>query len=393
MEGVNTGHARLTPDSEQNIEALHRALRRGSGFGLYVVSGYEGARTEAVRRMLAWSGRDQVPVIERFPAARLREAASKQGVFVDDIMSLPDTERQDFWIAVNLARDVIARRIQGPLVLSLSPDGAREMADKAPDLFSVRTALYEIEEVPPDKLPPPPPEPVRLWLNAPFGSIEQVHAAAARLSKQENQAPPAPAGALADAWLVVADGFRQLDDTGEALEATHNGLRLARSIGYERGVARATEKLGDIAGDHSDHKTARERYEEALALYRGLRDVAGEAGCILDLAHMAHARSEDVTAGTLYQQALALYRGIGSVPGEASCLLGLGKIAASSDQEMARARYEEARGLYRSINDVLGEANCLLGLAEIARDRSDYDEAQALCEEALSLSRKGKVLR
>jgi tetratricopeptide (TPR) repeat protein len=60
---------------------------------------------------------------------------------------------------------------------------------------------------------------------------------------------------------------------------------------------------------------------------------------------------------------------------------------------MARARYEEARGLYRSINDVLGEANCLLGLAEIARDRSDYDEAQALCEEALSLSRKGKVLR
>ena len=67
-----------------------------------------------------------------------------------------------------------------------------------------------------------------------------------------------------------------------------------------------------------------------------------------------------------FDEALAIYRSIGDRLGEANCLRSLGQIHQSlNEYEAARQRFDEALAIYRSIGDRLGEANCLRWLANI----------------------------
>src|SRR5262249_1348865 len=73
-----------------------------------------------------------------------------------------------------------------------------------------------------------------------------------------------------------------------------------------------------------------------------------EARCVRARADLALARSDCDGARQRYEEALPLYRRVGSVLGEANCTKGLGNIALlRSDHDRARQRYEEALPLYR----------------------------------------------
>jgi tetratricopeptide (TPR) repeat protein len=171
-------------------------------------------------------------------------------------------------------------------------------------------------------------------------------------------------------------------------------LERALAAGLTQQAAKCSISLGEIALAHSDHDTARKRYEEAMPLYRKVGDVLGEANCISSLGDIALERSEHDTARERYEEAMPLYRKVGDVLGEANCIKGLGNIALErSEHDTARERYEEAMPLYRKVGDVLGEANCIRSLGDIALERSEHDTARERYEEALPLYRKvGAVL-
>jgi tetratricopeptide (TPR) repeat protein len=158
--------------------------------------------------------------------------------------------------------------------------------------------------------------------------------------------------------------------------------------------ANCLQRRGDIALYRSEHVEARQRYAEALALYRQVGDVLGEANCILSLGDIALLRSQHVEARQQYEEALPLYRQVGSVLGEANCIKNLGTIALERSQDPeARQRYEEALPLFRQVGDVLGEAGCIKRLGDIALARSDHAEARQRYEEAQALFRQvGSVL-
>jgi tetratricopeptide (TPR) repeat protein len=58
---------------------------------------------------------------------------------------------------------------------------------------------------------------------------------------------------------------------------------------------------------HSDFQDARDRYREALSLYRKVGDVLGEANVLQRLGDLAQALSDPAVARSRYEEALNLY--------------------------------------------------------------------------------------
>ena len=208
----------LTPASEQNLAALRRALRRATGFALYIVVCDGPARAELVRRLRAWSGEDGVPELLFFASGREGEETLERllvggepapalagAVIVDgDTLTAAGTPIH----SLNAGRDRLGELIAGPLVLIVSPVREVEMSRMAVDLFDIRAATYEVEAVP---MPAQAPwyassgprafaQPTRLLTEddiSPTAGPEQL-LALERITERP------PASALADAWLRVA---------------------------------------------------------------------------------------------------------------------------------------------------------------------------------------------
>jgi len=92
---------------------------------------------------------------------------------------------------------------------------------------------------------------------------------------------------------------------GVSVGATNNA-----PVASWRGNATCIQRLGDIALERSDPDTARERYDEALPLYRRVGNVLGEANCIQGLGDIALEGSDPDTARARYEDALTLYERI-----------------------------------------------------------------------------------
>ena len=186
-------------------------------------------------------------------------------------------------------------------------------------------------------------------------------------------------------------GLAPLDraDPDTARERFSEALELYRRTGSRIGQAYCIEGLGDVALRRADHEEARLYYEQALSVHRESGNVQGEANCAWGLGEVALAHSDLSGAAARFSQALRLYRSAGDILGETNSLRGLADVALErSEDEVAFARYQESLDLYRRIGDLAGVAGATLGLGEVALRRGDDDSARASYEEALRLHRR-----
>jgi tetratricopeptide (TPR) repeat protein len=188
------------------------------------------------------------------------------------------------------------------------------------------------------------------------------------------------AGAIIRFWSVrghMSEGRRWLD---QALE--RNGIAPAVR-------AKAVYAAGYAALGQGDYSEAMRRFEESLALYRGLGDTRGVARSLAQLGWLLTARGEFERATALSEESLALAREAEDKPTSSVALANLAETAfADSDYARATQLFEESLALRRELGDRRNIANALLNLGRTELMRGEDERAVALLEEGLDLARE-----
>ena len=134
------------------------------------------------------------------------------------------------------------------------------------------------------------------------------------------------------------------------------GLADAVRHGDRGGEANCLKGLGDLAMRVSDLDAASRYYQQALPLYREIKDRLGEANCLQSLGLMALARNDPAAAFEQFVKVLSIYRTIGARLGEQATLGYLARTAATTgemDQSLVLAGKSLEIG--QAINDRFGQ--------------------------------------
>lgn len=183
---------------------------------------------------------------------------------------------------------------------------------------------------------------------------------------------------------VLGDLYLSLSEFPKARERYLEALSIYRSKNYRADEANCIQGLGSVHLRLLELPQARKRFLEALRIYRNIKQRVGEANCIQGLGNVYEALLELPQARERYLEALRIYRDIGEHVGEANCIQSLGNIHAKlSELPQARQRYQEAQMIYRSIGERIGECNCINSLGLVAGEEGKLDEAQVYFADAL----------
>ncbi|MCK4765838.1 MAG: CHAT domain-containing protein, partial [Candidatus Aminicenantes bacterium] len=169
-------------------------------------------------------------------------------------------------------------------------------------------------------------------------------------------------------------------------------ITIFRDIKNRLGEANTLQSLGDVHRALSENEKARRRYEQAITIFRDIKDRLGEANTLLRLGHMRKALSENEKARLRYEQAITIFRDIKDRLGEANTLQSLGEVHRMLDEyEKARQRYEQAITIYRDIKDRLGQANTLRSLGDVHWMLDENEKARRRYEQAITIFRDIKA--
>lgn len=170
---------------------------------------------------------------------------------------------------------------------------------------------------------------------------------------------------------------------------------LEAALASEGGVpaplrARALTSAGNLAVDKGDASQAREYFEQALELWRGLGERGSMAVTLDALAALARDRGDHESARELYQETLAVFRVLGDKPAVAASLNNLATIFSHlGDHEEARTLYEESLTLFEELEDERGVATAIVNIGMLmARAQGDFEQAMALATEGLDMFAK-----
>ncbi|MEL6814615.1 MAG: CHAT domain-containing tetratricopeptide repeat protein, partial [Cyanobacteria bacterium J06598_3] len=157
---------------------------------------------------------------------------------------------------------------------------------------------------------------------------------------------------------------------------------------------------GNAYAELGNLETARDRYEQAAALYRELNDIEGTGTVLNNLASLYSDLGDRTLALESYNQALEIAIQLEDTLSQATTRNNLG-VAYTAWDEPNRAieQHTEALKLYKSVADKDGEANALsnLGSAYSALDKKEtaldyYQQAAEIYQTTGKRSRRATVL-
>ena len=150
--------------------------------------------------------------------------------------------------------------------------------------------------------------------------------------------------------------------------------------------ARAHRWAGLLAQRQGDHRTARQHFEEGLALSRQAGDPSGTASALHSLGNLEGLEGRLDAATGLYEESLGIGREMGEQRVAAASLTNMAWIAQSrGDLVRARRFLEEALALWQQLGDQQGLAQALTAVAYLALLRRDHPTVTSSCRQSLEL--------
>lgn len=170
------------------------------------------------------------------------------------------------------------------------------------------------------------------------------------------------------------------------LEYALMGIRLAKKIGYEKGLAYGLQRAGSISINLGDVESGIKNLLSSLEHYDKVNDKDGMGESLL-LLGKAYLKKGDVPRSAEYfNWSTTEFNKVGDLPGEAAAANNCGfvyKLIGNYDN--ALESYDNALSIYRRLQDKQNEAVLLSNIAKLYFDKKDYLEAIEFYEEALSV--------
>ncbi len=192
------------------------------------------------------------------------------------------------------------------------------------------------------------------------------------------------------AWLRGLVAYWQ-ERCDEAVARHEEALGIYRELKDRLGEANALRWMGDALRMQGRYAEALARHEEALGIYRELKYRQGEANALHSMGDALRGQGRYPEALARHEEALGIYRELKDRLGEATALYSMGEALRGQGRDPeALARHEEALGIYRELKSRVGEANALDSMGDALRRQGRYSEALGRHEEALGIYREVK---
>jgi len=158
-----------------------------------------------------------------------------------------------------------------------------------------------------------------------------------------------------------------------------------------RKFAEATKLVAESTADSL--RKAGEKFQEALTLWRSLKDSVSEAQTLNELAGVEYKAGNLKQAIDHLSQSIPLFRTAGNRRGEVSSLNDLGAMNnLSGETKKALEIYNQALPLARAIKDPVTESNILLGIGSMLYRLGQATEALQKLNEAVQLSEANEFI-
>lgn len=366
------------PDAKVELGALASALQLAQGMTLlFVRCDQSRQRREliaALRERLPQLYIQQItftePITHLLDELRFRmEEPAPDAIFVvgleNSVSVLQQAGNIPFVANLNAARNSFPRYVPCPLVLWVPEYVLTAIMNGAPDFFSVRSGVYQFENV--------------------SDTPEILSALVVRgdaLDIPEQNFPT-------KAEKVVPPSVEQL----ERLEHLHTLLHEAQYLPADRRdlkmEARLLNQIGNAYFNMWRYDEAEQAQQQSLVIYCELGDVHGQAETLNYLGRIYRHQGLLSNSEEAHRRSLALSRQINDSRREASSLNYMGRTLRYQNRlDEAEDAHRSSLVLYRERNDYNDIARTLNYLGRTLRQHQRLDEAEAQHKEALEIWRR-----
>jgi len=190
----------------------------------------------------------------------------------------------------------------------------------------------------------------------------------------------------------IGIAYTNLGQFDRAIAAFDNANDLFARIGNRYWQAASLNNMADIYFHRDRLAQARQRYEQALALFRDLHRDAALAVVLNNLSSVVAGQGHLDQAVAYEKQSLAIHRKMGAPRSVATTLFNLGMQSYALGQLDAADKYlREARDMYLSQHATSDASDAISGLANLARTHNHLKDARKGYLKVLDMRRQAHV--